>query len=72
MTPSSFVTTVYAFLSYEGWCERPELSGFKATDAAIRELGGELLPATAETVPSEWLDAEGCYRRRAVGWCTAD
>jgi hypothetical protein len=48
--------------------ENQRVAPFKATLARIRALGGELLPATRETVSFDEIDDEGRYRRIPTGW----
>ncbi len=68
MTHQEAVVTVYAFRSYSPMVECPRMSVYKATLTAIRAMGSEPLPATAETVPGELVDEDGCYRRQPTGW----
>ncbi len=72
MVQQQAVVTVYAFRSFEPHVECPQMSWFKATLGAIRAMGAEPLPATAEAVADELIDAQGCYRRRATGWGALD
>jgi hypothetical protein len=66
--PSQATVTVHGFHTRTGPVENPQVSLFKATPAAIRRLGGEIIEGTAEDVPREELDDEGRYRRVATGW----
>jgi hypothetical protein len=59
---------VFNFRLPEGHLENRHVAPFKATLARIRVLGGELMPATRETVSFDELDEEGRYRRIPTGW----
>lgn len=61
--------TVFSFRVFEGNVECPRVMGFKATRAAISgRFDGELFESTAEDVPRDALDDNGCYRRQPTGW----
>jgi hypothetical protein len=63
---------VFNFRLMEGHPENQRLAPFKATRARIRALGGDLLPATRQSVPADELDEEGRYRRVPSGWADLD
>jgi hypothetical protein len=60
--------TVYSFRLYGCQVESPHVPGYKATVQAIERMGGEALRGTAQNVPDEALDDNGCYRRINTGW----
>lgn len=62
------VVEVFGFNLASGHFESPQLATFKTTREKIRDLGGELLPATKQQVPTAELDGQGHYRRRNTGW----
>lgn len=65
--------TVFAFRCFDPRRGEMLLAPYKATRAAIDSMRlVELLPATAEEVPCELLDAASRYRRVATGWGALD
>jgi hypothetical protein len=71
MTDETLIT-VYDFRLIQPPIENPQLPGYKATLAAIRELGGVALAGTAQQVPASDVDDEGRYRRLNTGWGALD
>ncbi len=66
------LVTVYNFRIIRLPIENPELPGYKATLQAIRALGGEVQPGTAQQVPASDVDEQGRYRRLSTGWSKLD
>jgi predicted RNase H-like HicB family nuclease len=61
-------TTVFSFITREGMAGDIALAPYKATLAAIKEEGGQVLQGTGQDVPAQEVDDHGHYRRLATGW----
>ena len=68
-SPAADSVTVFSFRVFDPESREMQVASCKATRAAIGAMHlAELLPATAEDVPGDALDAQGRYRRVATGW----
>jgi hypothetical protein len=61
--------TVYNFRTLDSGFESAPVSSFKATRQAIIEnFSGDPIEATAESVPLDEVDQDGCFRRLTTEW----